>query len=241
MVRRDRIACTGIGDLCYPERLYGIARPPLSLYYKGDIRIVSGNSSIALIGSRQPSARGKELAYRAGHLLGKRRINVVNGLALGCDTYALTGALAAGGKCAAILPCGPDRIVPRSNILLAERISDMGGCILSEYPCGTEVQKYRYVERDRLQSGISDAVVVIEAGLDSGTMHTVRYAIQQGRRLACFDSRSVGNAPGNEWLGARNGVEVLRSLTDLDRFIRDVPAGRGDAPAFCQMTLEELH
>lgn len=211
-----------ITDNNYPNQLALIHKAPSVLYYKGNIDSINQHKNIAVIGSRHISGGGMELAYRIGHALGKRGINVVNGLALGCDTYALRGALAAGGNCVAVMPCGLGQIVPRSNIGLAEELLFNGGCLVSEYPDRTPVQKYRYVERDRLQSGISDGVLVIEAEYDSGTMYTVGYAMKQGKKLACIDSRLVKYSSGNRWLEQQAGVQVIRTNADLETFISEV-------------------
>ncbi len=98
----------------------------------------------------------------------------------------------------------------------------------------TPVQRYQYVERDRIQSGISDGVLVIEAASDSGTMHTVRYAIRQGRALACIDSRLVRYHSGNQWIEGQNGACVIRETGDLDCFINAVQ----QQMVYRQMTLE---
>ncbi|MEZ3447350.1 MAG: DNA-protecting protein DprA [Lachnospiraceae bacterium] len=213
---------TGLSEGDYPDRLASIAKPPQELYYRGGIDTLNQRRNVAVIGSRHVSGLGREAAYRIGYVLGRRGIGVMNGLALGCDTYALRGALAAEGKCAAVMPCGLEQIVPYANTGLAERLLSCGGCLLSEYPPHTPVRRYQYVERDRLQSGISDGVIVIEAECDSGTMHTVRYAISQGRHLACIDSRLVRYSSGNRWLEGQIGVRVIRDMAGLDGFIADI-------------------
>ena len=189
-----------------------------------------------MIGSRRVSGQGVEAAYQIGYAFGSRGINVVNGLALGCDAHALRGALAAGGACVAVMPCGLEQIVPHSNTDLAEKLLANRGCLISEYPVRTPVRRYQYVERDRLQSGISDGVLVIEAECDSGTMHTVRYAIKQGRKLACMDSRLVRYASGNRWLEKQGKVRVIREISDLDDFIADIQ----DETIYRQVTFGEL-
>lgn len=213
---------TKLSDDDYPRHLASVAKPPLELYYRGVIETVSQKYNIAVIGSRRVSERGTEAAYWIGYELGRRGINVVNGLALGCDTHALRGALAAGGTCVAVMPCGLEQIVPHANIGLAEKLLACGGCLISEYPVHTPVRRYQYVERDRLQSGISDGVIVVEAECDSGTMHTVRYAVRQGRWLACVDSHLVRYVSGNRWLEGKIGVRVIRDLSSLNGFIADV-------------------
>lgn len=212
----------GLSEGDYPWRLASVAKPPLELYYRGTIDIVCQKRNIAVIGSRRVSESGVEAAYWIGYELGRRGINVVNGLALGSDTHALRGALAAGGTCVAVMPCGLDQVVPYANTGLAERLLSCGGCLLSEYPVHTPLRRYQYVERDRLQSGISDGVVVVEAECDSGTMHTVRYAVSQGRRLACVDSRLVRYSSGNRWIEGQIGVHVIRDLASLNSFIADI-------------------
>lgn len=206
----------------YPKRLASITKAPDYLYYRGNIQSINQRKNIAVIGSRHVSEKGIKMAYQTGYVLGKKGINVVNGLALGCDTHALYGALAAGGTCVAVMPCGLDQIVPYSNWNLANKILLNGGCLVSEYPPSTPAQRYQYVQRDRLQSGMSDGVLVIEASYNSGTMYAVQYAIKQGRRLACIASHLVSYPSGNQWIEHLNGVYVIQELTDLENFIMDL-------------------
>jgi len=220
----------------YPVQLLSISKPPARLYYKGNIDIINQKHNIAVIGSRRMSRRGIELASWIGYEMGRRGINVVNGLAIGCDTYALRGALSAGGTCAVVMPCGLDQIVPYSNSCLAQKLLLDGGCLISAYPVWTPVRRYQYVERDCLQSGISDGVLVIEAECDSGTMHTVRYAIKQGKRLACIDSRMVNYSSGNRWLEDQNGVHVIQNRIDLNRFVDEI----GSQVIYRQVSLDEF-
>ncbi|MFG6370144.1 MAG: DNA-protecting protein DprA [Lachnospiraceae bacterium] len=216
------IKWTEIGKEEYPQQLASITRAPNYLYYRGNIKVINQRHNIAVIGSRQVSERGAKIAYQIGYELGKKNINVVNGLALGCDTHAFYGALAAGGTCVAVMPCGLDHIVPYSNCDLAKRLLLNGGCLVSEYFPSVPIQKYQYVERDRLQSGISGGVLVIEASYDSGTMHTVRGAIKQGRRLACVASHLVQCSSGNEWIEGLNEACVICDRAGLDRFIETI-------------------
>ncbi len=156
------ISCCTAEDSCYPLELKRAGKIPPVIYYKGNILAVNERKNIAVIGSRKASEEGIRLSYETGKLVADRKMNLVNGLALGCDTEAIKGALSVGGICIAIMPCGLDEIQPSSNRRLAEQILETGGCLISEYPIGTKVEKYRYVERDRLQSGISQAVLIVE-------------------------------------------------------------------------------
>ena len=132
---------------------------------------------------------------------------------------ALKGVLSKGGRCAAFLPCGLDQVQPKSNLRLAERILEYGGCLLSEYPVGTIAERYRYVERDRLQSGVSQGVLMIEAEEKSGTMHTINYALKQRKRLACYYHGLLDGASGNRYLESLGKAQILKTEEELSLFI----------------------
>lgn len=235
-MKKDGIAICKRDEEQYPRILRQMSGMPSVLYYKGNIGILNQQKSIALIGTRTPSDAGKTLSYESGRRIGTANINLVNGLALGCDTEALKGALAAGGKCVAVMPCGLDEIIPKANQRLAEEILEKGGCLISEYPPGTKVQKYSYVQRDRLQSGVSREVVIVEAELKSGTMHTAEFAMRQHKRLACFYYKMLELHSGNRYLEDTGKAQVLKSLEDMDVLIANVLAENEDE--YEQLTLE---
>lgn len=216
------ICCCSKNDKKYPKALKNIKNAPVTVYYKGNIEIATKFKSVAVIGSRECSDYAGHLAYDTAKYLAGRQINIVNGLALGCDTAALRGALDNNGKCIIWLPCGLDNIQPKSNRKLADEIVDKGGCLLSEYPEGTEIRKYNYVERDRLQSGISQGVIIVEAVRNSGTMHTADFAIRQYKRLACYDYRLLENSTGNKYLEESTDTKVLKQLCNLEEFVDDI-------------------
>ena len=120
--------CT-VGDNCYPRVLRKIANRPAVLYYKGNITILNERHNLAVIGGRRCSKKAEELAFMTGEYCAQYNINVINGLALGCDTAALKGALHNGGKCVAIMPSGLDNIYPQSNSELADDIVSHGGTV----------------------------------------------------------------------------------------------------------------
>lgn len=214
--------CCEKNDLCYPKELKKIKDSPPILYYKGDIGILNQQKNIAVIGSRKISENGIRLAYNAGKIIGKNGFNVVNGLALGCDAEALKGALAAGGKCAVVLPCGTNEIYPKSNQWIAEEVLKQGGCLISEYPEGTRPEKYRFVQRDRLQSGMSQGVLVVEAMEKSGTMHTAEYAKKQNRRLACYYHGLLKYSTGNNVLENLYQAVVIKTNEDLENYLCEI-------------------
>ena len=206
-------------DTGYPKRLIGISDAPKQLYYKGNIDIINNNKCIAIIGSRNCSKAGLKLAYETAEAAVEKGFVVVNGLALGCDAEVLKGALAKKGRCAVVMPCGLEQIQPKSNAYLAEAILENGGCIITEYPEGTLLQKYNYVKRDRIQSGISDGIIVIEAEEKSGTMHTAEFALRQKRRLACYAAKLLELSSGNKYLAEVKKAHVLNNIKETNSFL----------------------
>lgn len=167
----------------FPASLKQIPHPPIVLYAKGNINLLQSLNSIAVIGTRNPTKYGRHTSYHFGYRLGQKGIVVVGGLAKGCDTAAHQGCLDAGGHTLAVLANGLDSIYPHANANIAQDIIDSKGCLLSEYEPRVKAAKYQFVERNRLQSGISKAVIVVETGKEGGTMHTATFAIKQTRDL----------------------------------------------------------
>jgi len=187
-----------------PERLYFIGkfptdRPPV----------------IAIVGSRKPTSYGKEITYRFAYDLAKRGIIIISGLALGIDSIAHRAAIDAGGITIAILASGLDKIYPASNKQLANLIIEKGGAIVSEYEPGVEPRDYRFLERNRIVSGLSDAVLVTEAAVRSGTLSTVSHALNQGKEIFAVP----GNITSPLSVGCNNlikqGATLVTSYEDI--------------------------
>lgn len=230
------MSCAGKNEW-YPQGFREITNSPGTIHAVGNLSMVNRSKNIAVVGSRKVSEKGIELARMAGRVIAEEGYHLVNGLALGCDTEAIKGALQANGKCIGILPCGLDQILPESNLELAIEILEKGGCLISEYPFGTEVKKYHYVERDRLQSAMSQCVLVVEAGIKSGTMYTAKYALQQHRRLACFINEGLENMEGNSFLVNNKKAKALHGGEDELRVF--FSEGEGGS-RFYQMDLGEF-
>lgn len=159
-----------------------IAKPPHLLYFIGRLpeqRI----TTVAIVGSRKPTSYGKEVTYQLAYDLAKRGIIIISGLAFGVDAVAHRAALDAGGTTLGVLAGGLDDIYPAANRDLASQIIDKGGAIISEYEPGVETRDFRLLERNRIVSGLSDAVIVTEAAARSGTLSTVMHALEQGREV----------------------------------------------------------
>jgi DNA processing protein len=166
----------------YLQRLKLVALSPKIVHKIGEIPAVA-TLSIAIVGTRQPTAYGKRVSFEFAYKLAQQGIIIISGLAYGIDAAAHNGALAANGKTIAVLAHGLDTLYPPGHARLSKQIIDQGGCLLSEYPDGTPIMKHRFLERNRIVSGLADALLVIEAGEKSGTYSTIQYALQQGKEV----------------------------------------------------------
>lgn len=169
-----------IADKEYPPYLREIYNPPICLYIKGNKNIFK-QLGMGIIGCRECSNYGKEVAQKFSYDLASNSINIVSGLAKGIDSYAHLGALYAKGLTTAVLGSGIDQIYPKENAYLVDKILRTNGAIISEYPIGTEPTKMNFPARNRIISGISKGLLVVEAKKKSGTLITVDFALEQGR------------------------------------------------------------
>lgn len=184
---KNSIRKVSLGDACFPERLRGIQGGPKSLYYLGELPS-EYYPAVAIIGARDCSEYGKYIAMEMGKILGKNEIQVISGMARGVDGIAQKAALEAGGASFAVLGSGVDVCYPAGNRDLYERLKTQGG-ILSEYEPGTRALARNFPPRNRIVSGLADAVVVVEARLKSGTLITVDMALEQGREVYAVPGR----------------------------------------------------
>lgn len=161
-----------------------LERDNLTLYYYGDITLLN-KRVIAVVGKREVDNETLNMSFKVGQCLAENGFVVLNGLALGCDKRAIEGALSANGKAIAVLPCGIDSIYPSACKEIAHEIIGKGGLIISQYPIGTPVDKYRFIERDKTQAILSDKVISIYCDEKGGTMHTLKYAHKEGKDIGC--------------------------------------------------------
>lgn len=179
-LEKNQVKICGIRDGDYPFRLKEIYDPPYILYYKGRLPDNSSRMS-AVVGSRKATAYGRKMAFEIGKILGGHGVTVVSGMALGADSSAHRGCLEAEGITAAVLGSGVDICTPSSNYRLMKEITESGGGVLSEFVPGTPGYPYNYPRRNRIISGMSENVIVIEADEKSGTSVTANMALEQGR------------------------------------------------------------
>lgn len=166
----------------YLQILDSIASKPKKLYSIGFLPS-ERQPSIAIVGTRKPSHYGKEVTHQLAYELARKGIVIISGLALGVDSIAHRAALEAGGTTMAVLGNGLPSIYPSSHKALAEQIVSAGGAIISEYSEGTPAIGFRFLERNRLVSGLADAIIITEAAARSGTLNTAGHALEQGKEI----------------------------------------------------------
>ena len=175
----------------FTEVLESIALKPKTLYFYGKMpeNVVKNgkttrSKTVAIVGSRHNTKYGEEIAYQLAYELAKRKVIIVSGLAYGIDTIAHRGCLDAGGVTVAVLGTAIDQIYPKAHEVVAKRIIEQNGAILSEYTPGTHpFPRTSFLERNRLISGLSDVVVVVEAAEQSGSLNTATHALNQGKEV----------------------------------------------------------
>lgn len=201
-------------DNNYPEKLRNIYTPPTKLYLLGEEKILN-KPSIAIIGCRQASDYGKTVAFRFAYELAKRGIVIVSGLARGIDSCGHLGAVKAKGKTAAVLGSGFSHIYPAENKNLCKDILQNGGCILTEYEPSSKPEKYHFPARNRLISGLSEGVLVVEAKEKSGTLITVDYALEQGKDVFIIPGNiTSSNSYGTNDL-IKQGAKLVTNVEDI--------------------------
>ena len=185
----------------YPERLKNIDSPPKELYCLGNLELLNYKNNIAIIGSRNCSIYGERVAKDFAFNLAKEDVCIVSGLAKGIDSFSHIGALNAKGKTIAVLGSGLDNVYPKENIKLMERIVRNNGLVISEYMLGIKPLKQHFPARNRIISGLSDSILVVEARKNSGTNITVDFALDQGKDVFVI--------PGNIYSKTSDGTNYL--------------------------------
>lgn len=203
-----------INDEIYPSKLKEIKNAPKELYLRGNLELLESNS-IAIVGSRECTSYGFYNAYEFAKELSKTGICVISGLAQGIDTAAHLGAMHQKGKTIAVLGTGLNKIYPKENEILAESIIKNGGLIISEYGLNQERKSENFPKRNRIMSGLSDGILVVEARKKSGTLITARYAKEQGKKVFSLPGNvDVINSSGTNEL-IKNGAILVTEVKDI--------------------------
>ncbi len=221
----------------YPPRLREISRPPPFLYRQG----MPGGSlpCVAIVGSRRASHAGERFAFRLARELAEAGCRVVSGLARGIDRAALEGAETAGGAPWAVLGNGLPRIYPPENRGLAERIVRGGGALLSELPCGAPPRRSHFPRRNRLISGLSLGVVIVEATDRSGSLITAGWALEQGREVLAVPGPVEGPGHGGCHRLIREGATLVTSVEEVLEALTRSPAAAASIAAPLREAFQE--
>lgn len=179
VIEKEKISIILITDKKYPKLLKEIYDPPFVLYYKGDLP-ENNDLTFGIVGSRKATAYGKWAAYGIAAKLSEYNVTVISGMAYGIDAFAHKGALESGGRTVAVLGCGVDKCYPPSNQQLMEKIIE-NGAVISEYGPGTAPFHANFPRRNRIISGLSKGIIIVEAGVKSGSLITAEFALEQGR------------------------------------------------------------
>ncbi|MEZ0537567.1 DNA-processing protein DprA [Caldicellulosiruptoraceae bacterium PP1] len=219
--KNNKIEILDFNNHFYPKCFKNIYNAPLIIFYKGNIELLKDKyKKVAIVGTRVPNEKSKRFSFELSNILAKKDKVIVSGLALGCDTEAHKGCLHANGKTIAVLPCGLDKIYPDSNINLANEIIEKEGGLLSEYPIFSQINKGNFIARDRLQSALSDFVIVIQTNLSDGTMHTVRFAFQQFKKIIVAYHETGDENKANKYIVENfNGI-VIENLDEILEIIK---------------------
>lgn len=214
----------------YPEALKTIHDPPLALYVRGRF-LPQDAKSIAIVGSRSTSHYGLSAADRLAYQLGKVGFSVVSGLARGTDTAAHSGALKSGGRTIAVLGGAIDCLYPPENEVLADKIAKHG-VVVSEYPMGRQADRMTFPYRNRIISGLSVGVLLIESDVKGGSMHTTDAAMEQGRTVFALPGRIDSPGARGPHRLIKNGAKLVESLDDiLEEYEFLIPPSELETPA----------
>lgn len=196
-----------------PYLLQQIPLPPRTIHIKGQYE--EARTAVAIVGSRKASREGEEIAYRLAGELAGAGISIISGLARGIDSAAHKGALARGGHTVAVLPSGIENVYPSSNYYLAQEILKSGGALISEIKGKYQPKKHDFLKRNRIISGLSKAVILVEATARSGALNTARHALEQDREVIAVPGSilSPGSYGCNELI--RQGATPLIEISDI--------------------------
>ena len=212
-MKLNKIKQLNFGEENYPRSLRNIYDPPITIFYKGNINLIK-TRCVSVIGSRNATQYGLVTSYKIGKDCAMSNFTVVSGMARGVDTMAHKGALNEKGNTIAVVGCGLDKVYPAENNNLFKEIANKG-LIISEYVVGSKIQPGNFPARNRIISGISEDLIVVEAAEKSGALITVDYALEQGKNIYVVPGNidSYKSKGTNELI--KNGAFVYTSIKDI--------------------------
>ena len=238
--RRKEIGILPFSDRAYPEKLRNIADPPMVLYYKGQLPDWDVQPVIGLVGTRKASAYGLQVANQLGGELARCGAAVISGGADGADAQGMWGALQQEGTVICVLGGGVDVIYPRCNRRLFAQTEE-NGCLLSEYPPETAAIGWHFPQRNRIISGISDGVIVVEAPEKSGALNTAHHALEQERDLYAVPANiGVSSGAGSNQLLLEKAQAVLSGWDVVKRYAHLYPRAVREQGSFKSRRPEDI-
>ncbi len=222
-----------LNDPSYPDVLRTIPSAPKELYFVGTPPVEwLGRPRLAVVGSRKASPYGREVTKRLAGELAEQGIVIISGLALGVDSIAHQAALDSQGLTAAVLPTSLDTIYPASHVGLAKRIIDSGGTLISEYPPASIAFKQNFIARNRIVSGLANGLLITEAAAASGSLHTARFALDQGKIVMAVPGNIT--SPGSEGTNSliKSGALPVTSAEDIFFALNIKPGKKQDVRPF---------
>ena len=217
-IEKNEIKILYLLDNNYPIKLKNIYDPPIVLYAKGNIDILN-DVSIGIVGSRDCSDYGRNIASKISYELSKSSINIISGLAKGIDSASHIGAIQAKGKTIAVMGTGIESVYPSENKKLAESIIDSGGTLITEFPINAPIRRLNFPKRNRIISGLSNGILVVEAKEKSGALITADFALEQGKNVYAIPGNitSMNSIGTNDLikLGAKAVTNVVDIIEDL--------------------------
>ncbi|MFB3886141.1 MAG: DNA-processing protein DprA [Thermodesulfobacteriota bacterium] len=216
-------------DEKYPERLRDIYDPPALLYMRGELR-KEDQLAVSIVGSRKTTPYGRWFTERVSQELARHGVTIVSGMARGIDSFAHRGAISGGGRTIAVLGCGVDVIYPSENRDLFAKIIDHGA-VLSEFPLGSPPEAGHFPRRNRIISGLSIGVVVVQANEKSGSLITANYALEQGREVFAVPGNVGTESSRGTHRLIREGAKLVESSEDiLEEILPQWRGKRDEAP-----------
>lgn len=201
-------------DKNYPENLKDLDNAPMVLYIRGKLKAEDTNA-VAVVGSRKMTSYGREVTEKFSSELANFGITIVSGLARGIDTAAHKGALSVGGRTIAVLGCGLDSVYPPENTQLAREIIEKESAVVSEYPLGHPALPINFASRNRIVSGLSKAVLVVEGAEKSGTLLTASSAADQGRTVFAVPGQITSPLSAAPLFLLKNGAKIATEPSDI--------------------------
>jgi DNA processing protein len=213
LIKKYKISIVTLNDASYPKNLKEIYDPPPLLYVKGKIEEGDKNA-IAIVGSRRATTYGRLTAQRLSSQLAAQGITIVSGMARGVDSEAHKGALAVRGRTIAVLGCGIDVVYPPENRALEEKIVS-SGAVITEFPFGTKPFAGNFPKRNRIISGLSLGIIVVEAAQKSGALITARLALEQGREVFAVPGSTTSPYSKGTHNLIKEGAKLVENIDDI--------------------------